>query len=268
MTEHSHCDEVRLDPYGEQWGPGLRAHVDECSGCGIFLRTITALRSRLRSPRASAEAMPAQLRAALLGQLDEAAAPPAPVARLPRRNRWFVPAAMAASLVLGVFLGRGLDLAGGGAMPNEVHRTIGMYIEDVTHDHYLIERIGRPLEVALTDRGELSQWLTESLSFAFEVPGTGRDFALQGGRVWHTVGRLSAMAAFATPDGGRAILFAVPAENLELAGAEETTVGGVTVFSGRGWENEARVWIDGDLALALVAPEGRLPASWADDFLP
>ena len=119
----------------------------------------------------------------------------------------------------------------------------------------------------MTDPGELSGWLSHSLAFDFEVPAATEGLALEGGRVWHTVGRLSALASYCTPTGERVVLFAVPAANLDLAGAERTEVAGHEVFRGTGWEREARVWLEGDLALALVAADGALPDGWAGNFL-
>jgi hypothetical protein len=273
--DHRLCGLIHADPHGESWDSGVRAHAAECPACAAFLQAVAALSLRLKAVPALNAPMPQSLRARLLDQL--AACPEAPdtvvaaprLALVPRRamRRALVPAALAATLVLGVMLGHNFDF-GFSRVPAEVDRTIGMYIRDVTHDHYLIERIGRPLEVAITERAALSDWLSASLNFPFELPRTAGGFRLQGGRVWHTVGRLSAMAAYETDGGGRVILFAVPAANLELRGAESSFVGGTQVFVGEGWEREARVWIDGDLAMALVAMEGELPASWADTFLP
>jgi len=273
--DHRFCSLIHADPHGESWDSAVRAHAAVCPACTAFLRGVAALSLRLTAYPALNAPMPPSLRARLRAQLaacpEGPAAPPAVrrQAPAPRRamRRALVPAALAATLVLGVMLGHNFDF-GFSRAPAEVDRTIGMYIQDVTHDHYLIERIGRPLEVAITERGALSDWLSASLSFPFELPRTGDGFKLQGGRVWHTVGRLSAMAAYETDGGGRVILFAVPAANLELRGAGSSIIGGTRVFSGNGWEREARVWIDGDLAMALVAMEGELPAAWAETFLP
>lgn len=263
------CRLIQTDPGGASWDEDLRAHAAACPACAAYLAETAALGERLRALPSMAAPMPEALRARLLAELEQAVEPVGSRLKvLPRPlRRAFVPLALAASLVLGVFLGHHHDF-GFSKAPAEVNRTIGMYIEDVTHDHYLIERIGRPLEVAITDREALSNWLSESLSFHIELPRTTRAFRLDGGRVWHTVGRLSAMAAYDTEDGGRVILFAVPARNLELRGASSSMIKGWRVFTGHGWEREARVWIEGDLAMALVADEGRLPASWADTFLP
>jgi hypothetical protein len=267
------CRLIQTDPRGESWDGEARSHATACPSCRAFLESTAELGQRLRVLPAMAAPMPGTLRESLLAQLaasvDEPVASPrlglAPRSR--RLQRILMPMALAASLVLGVMLGHNVDF-GFSRAPAEVNRTIGMYIQDVTHDHYLIERIGRPLEVALTDPGALSSWLSESLSFPFQLPATGSAFTLKGGRVWHTVGRLSAMAAYETENGDRTILFAVPARNLELRGADSSVIGKTRVFIGRGWEREARVWIEGDLAMALVAVEGELPAAWETTFLP
>jgi len=217
--------------------------------------------------------MPSPLKLKLLASLEAEATPGGGAAprgvvlpMLPRWRKLIYPTALAASLVLG-FISGGRYVLGDFGGNTQVERTIGMYIEDVTHDHYLIERIGRPLEVAMSDEADLSAWLSESLSFPIELPQTGNEFALEGGRVWHTVGRLSAMASYLGEDGSRTILFGVPAANLELKGADSSVIGGRTVFQGEAWGREARVWIEGDLALALVSLDGRMPAGWSTEFL-
>lgn len=276
LDERQHCRAVELDPHGSTWDEPTRAHAAECPECVALRRGAADLAARLRGLPSLAAPLPASLRARMMEELEGTARigslPGSGAERSGARRRSFarrmaVPLALAASLTLGVVLGRFSDLLPT-RLPEEVHRNIGMYIEDVTHDHYLLERIGRPLEVFVTDQRALSDWLGESLSFRIELPAPRAGYRLQGGRVWHTVGRLSALASYEIADGQRVVLFAVPAQNLDLDGAASSQVKGRRVFSGQGWEREARVWIDGDLAMALVAPEGRLPADWADAFLP
>ena len=172
------------------------------------------LTERLRNLPSSRETMPSGMRDRMRQQLAEAEAPV--VASVsPFSQRFVIPMALAASLVLGVFLEKQFEF-GSSFVHQEVAQNIGVYIADVTHDHYLLERIDRPLEVEITDANDLSAWLSASLSFDFELPAADRSYSLQGGRVWHTVGRLSALASYATASGSRVVLFAVPAANLEL----------------------------------------------------
>ncbi|HPF70165.1 MAG TPA: hypothetical protein PLQ13_05790 [Candidatus Krumholzibacteria bacterium] len=277
MSDSRVCRLIQDDPHGESWGPDEHAHLAVCPGCAAHVEVVAALGARIAALPRFAGGMPGALRGRLLELV--AACPDAPtvpdnVVVMPgtargRRPDWTrriaMPVAMAAVLVCGIFLGR--DLAGPGVDPADPRRTIGNYISDVTHDHYLLEELGRPLEIASTDREQLSGWLSRSLSFGVDLPPADGTFALEGGRVWHTVGRLSAMASYVTPDGSRAILFAVPATDLDLAGAPSSMIHGVRVFRGTGWDHEARAWIDGDLAMALVAPTGHLPESWPEVFL-
>jgi hypothetical protein len=271
VTNHEqHCRHVHDDPRGQTWDAATRAHAAECPSCVAFLEGAAELGRRLRHHATLNAPMPAALRSRLLAQLDEAATPRARgnVFLLPARaRRALYPMALAATLAVGMVIGDRVHF-GGPAPSAEVHRDIGNYIQDVTHDHYLFSRIGRPLEVSITDNGGLAAWLSESLSFNVKVPPSHGAFRLEGGRVWHTVGRLSALAAYDVGGGRRALLFAVPATNIDLKGAESTTIDGRRVFSGRAWDCDARVWIDGDLAMALVAPVGTLPESWAQEFLP
>ncbi|MEN8006270.1 MAG: hypothetical protein ABFS42_04610 [Candidatus Krumholzibacteriota bacterium] len=272
--EKGYCREIQTDPHGENWSITTREHAAACPLCTAYIESCDELGERLRDLPSLRETMPEDLRGKMLQQLAEAAAPEtaapgrsASLLTLPLAQRIMLPVALAASLVLGIFLEKTFDF-GPASFPNEVERTIGLYIEDVTHDHYLLERIARPLEVEITNARDLSTWLSASLNFAFQLPETRGPLTLQGGRVWHTVGRLSAMASYMTESGSRVVLFAVPAENLELIGAESELVDGVRVFNGSGWGHEARVWIDGDLAVALTAPEGEIPATWDEIFLP
>ena len=185
-------------------------------------------------------------------------------------SRFLVPVAMAASLTFGVVLGNRFELSPA-PMPNEVgevQASVGNYLHDVTHDHYLFDRIQRPLEVEMSEAAPLSDWLSSALAFDFRLPAESGPFALEGGRVWHTVGRLSAMAVYRAADGTRVVLFAVPAENMTLDGAESQMVAGTQVFSGDSWGHEGRAWIQGDLALSLTAPEGHFPEGWEQVFLP
>jgi len=280
--DRSICREIRLDPRPETWREAQQQHVGDCSGCRSFLAAYAALGERLRKLPVTNRSMPEALRQTLLSALDECSAPKlksvsgAGGKSRPRSGsfrlgaRFLVPAAMAASLTIGIFLENRYDMAPA-PMPaevGEVRATVGDYIHDVTHDHYLFAKIRRPLEVAITDAESLSDWLTDALAFDFQLPLEVGSLSLEGGRVWHTVGRLSAMAVYRTDDGTQLVLFAVPAENMILSGSESQEIRGVQVFSGDSWEHEARAWIQGDLAVALTAPEGRIPEGWEQIFLP
>ncbi len=275
MSRDRLCRVILEDPHGETWDEQAHVHAAECAECVAYRTSVAALGDRLQAlPSFGGATLPPMLRGAMLEHL--AAVPvSADIVDLPTRPRettaWWrraaTPAAIAASLVLGIIIGDRVDFRPP-ADTGEVPRSVGQYISDVTHDHYLIERIGRPLEVALTDEDEMSGWLSNSLAFDIELPVRDPAFDLEGGRVWHTVGRLSAMASYVVGDGSRVILFAVPALGLSLDGAPSEIVDGVRVYHGAEWDHEARVWIDGDLAMALVAPEGHMPDDWRRVFLP
>ena len=270
------CRQVQLDPRPENWNRAQQEHVGLCPGCRSFLSSLGALGERLLGLESTRETMPDNLRARLLGGLEEAAAPTPRViqgrpARRPESaaSRWLVPLAMAACLVLGIMLEKQFDFGAPG-LPDKVAEapaSFGAYIDDVTHDHFLLERIGRPLEVEMAAAQPLSDWLSHSLAFDFALPAETGSLQLEGGRVWHTVGRLSAMAAYRAPDGSRVVLFAIPAENLEASGAECRNIAGKQVFCGESWGHEARVWVEGDLAIALTAPQGHIPEGWEQVFL-
>lgn len=262
------CRIIHDDPHGENWTSEHADHARLCPHCRQFLAGVRALGERLRELPRHTAAMPAALRATLESRLEASSAATRPGARNPFR-RWsqaLIPVAMAASLVLGVVLDR-QGVFRGAQTSGEVPRTLADYIHDVTHDHYLFAQLDNSLEVRMDDPAALTGWLEGSLHFAPELPASTAEFALEGGRVWHTVNRLSALAAYATPDGNETILFAVPAEGLTPGDMDFQIVRGHRVYHGEGWEREALVWVEGDLALALVAPRGHLPATWADVFL-
>lgn len=276
------CLEIQLDPRQEVWTEAQQAHARACPRCRSFMASVAVMRERLRSLPSARLNLPPDLRQSMLDSLGGTAAPIAAAGlAAPGRSRspwtkfsgspaFLVPLAMAASLTLGVILEKQVDFGKPG-LPDqvaEVPASLGTYIHDVTHDHYLLEKIGRPLEISLAEAAPLSTWLSESLSFDFSLPAESAPLALEGGRVWHTLSRLSALASYRSPDGSRVVLFAVPAENLENSGAASELMGQTRVFQGNGWGHEARVWIHGDLAYALTAPEGHLPAGWEKIFLP
>lgn len=265
------CREIRLDPRPASWSAAQREHAGACPGCRSFLASVTTLGERLLGLSSANGAMPAEMRQRLLSRLDGSARPaPRRPALFGRGARYLVPVAMAASLACGVVLGNRFDPAP--APPpgeeGEVRASMGEYIRDVTHDHFLFDRIQRPLEVSLTEAGPLSEWLSAALAFEVRLPSDPGTFTLEGGRVWHTVGRLSAMAVYRAADDTRFVLFAVPARNMTPNGAESQRIRGREVFSGSGWGHEARAWMQGDLAVSLTAPEGRLPEGWELVFLP
>lgn len=228
------------------------------------------LKERLRESPRYADPMPDRLMRAMAETLDEASARGTSSGTVASPlKRWMgavVPVALAASLALGILLGRGgfrpVEDTGG-----EMPKTVADYIHDVTHDHYLFARLDNALETRQQDPVQLEAWLQQSLHFTPDLPDGSEPFTLEGGRIWHTVNRLSALAAYRLPDGQMAILFAVPAENLAPRGADAESVAGHQVFTGRGWGREARAWYEDDLALALVVPEGHLPPSWSRVFL-
>lgn len=275
MTQQGRiCQEIHLDPRGQQWSEAAREHVAKCRPCQAYLECCALLTERLKNLPSLREEIPASRRSDMERQLAEATDNGFAASRRvsagqpgPSKRRFVLPIALAATLALGVIVGQRVEFrpVAPGA---EVEATAGMFIADVTHDQFLLDHLGKPLEVAISDARDLSSWLSSALGFAVEVPPTQGPFKLQGGRIWHTIGRLSALASYTTQTGARVDLFVVPADDLVLQGAESQLIGKTRVFKGYGWGNEARVWIEGDLALALTAPEGELPTGWDEVFLP
>jgi hypothetical protein len=157
-----------------------------------------------------------------------------------------VPTALAAGLALGFGLGQMLGR-------EDPLLTVDAYLYDVTHDRYLLERTGRPLEMRISAEDEASEWLSHGLGLDVTVPKSPEGWELEGVRVWHTLSRLSALAVYMDGQEHRIVVFAVPVEDLVFEGATSVSRDGRTYFLGEGWGNQGVVWREGDLAWATVA---------------
>ena len=228
----------------EEWDARVLSHVEECASCQQTLETLDSYRDGMKRRFGRAQA-PASLVTGLRESLETK-----PVARRPRPRfvSLRVGGALAAGLVLGFFLAP-LLRPPSPIEDGEVRKTVMNYLEDVTHDRYLLERTGRPLELLTDDGSQASTWLSEGLGFDVALASTPPDgWTLEGTRVWHTVSRLSALAIYAL-DSHRISVFAVPSVGLRFEDSESipTLHGPVFLLEGWGflgvaWQRDGVAW--------------------------
>lgn len=247
--------EIQRDPDSQNWEPGIRAHVGECAECARtaeasqLLRERLAERGRVRAP----DTLVASLRRAAAEREPAPAAPRATRPSGPLPTRWAAPLAMAAGLVFGLLLRPALEgLQPGGS--DEVPRSVAEYMDDVTHDRYLFDRLGRPIEVTMSDPAEASQWLSSGLNLDIDVPPSPGDWEMQGLRVWHTVGRLAALVVYDDPSGERIAVTAVPLENMSFDDIAPTSTSAGDFYAAEGWGHQGVIWQEGIWAWSAVAP--------------
>ncbi len=242
-----HLAAIHDDPWGERWDPTTQQHLGECEPCR---RTLEALRATLdRLKRRRQTTAPASLVAGLRRDIATLTAHHAPSPSV--RPRVALAAALAAGLVLGLGLGRYLAPAPTIEAPGagvEVARTVHDFLDDVTHDRYLLERTGHPLELVTDETDRARLWLTESLGFDVALGRVPEGWALEGTRVWHTVSRLSALASYTSPV-GTITVFAVPGHGLAFEDASALEDG---YWYAEGWGYRGVAWHDGELAWAAV----------------
>lgn len=189
----------------------------------------------------------ADLRAALDPMLSEpvpqrlldAAAGPRAGADGGRVLRWWMPVAVAATLVLGValgWLGRGLDL--------EREGTPVTFARQAAFAHALYATdVNRPVEVWAAEEKRLVTWLTKRLGFAVHAPDlNGVGYALVGGRLVAGNERPTALFMYENPEKQR----------LSLQVRKQGEGHGDTAFR-YAVENGVGVfyWIDDDCSYAL-----------------
>jgi len=258
--------EVKIQPDPSAWDESTRRHVEECASCRRTAAASSILRDRLaalESFRAKApDALAEWVRDLARGELapgasdsptasrEPAAVPP--VSDRSSRWRWWVPAALAAGILLGFGLAGGLHLHRGqpGGVPPA---TVVDYLQDVTHDDYLFSQISHPLEQEITDPAQASRWLSRGLPFQLELASAPQGWTLEGVRIWHTLSRLSALASYRGPRGERILLFAVPREGISQGKIRPVGPAQEALYPGQGWGNQGVVWFEGDLAWAATS---------------
>lgn len=267
---------IQTDPDPAAWPADVAGHVEGCEGCQRTLEQSRELRRSLR--RVAGGDPPAGMLGRVRARLGEEAAPndvPEVVeARRPLRrptfaHRMWVPAALAAGLAIGV--GIGVQLPDSTApvvrvQDGEVVRTVEDYLQDVTHDRYLLERTGQPIEHVSSQATELSRWLSDGLGFELSLGPAPQDWSLEGGRVWHTLSRISALAVYRR--GSEEItVFAVPAKGVHPEGLEPIRAEGPRTWFKEAWGFRGVAWYEGDLLWSVVGDPDRAELlAWARHF--
>jgi len=271
---------VRIHPDPSEWDEATRRHVAVCTQCRETAESSQMLRSRLRTLPSMIEKAPASLRewmaaaqARTLSSGEESAsvtdagsarAVPSspielPVARAAQRTllfRWALPLTLAAGLLLGL----GIAPWVGSLLPSKAPSTAATmrdYLLDVTHDHFLIGHLNRSLEVRGLDTAQASGWLSSGLPFPVGLASPPPGWSLEGARIWHTVSRISAMAAYQGPGGERVLVFAVPREGIDADRYKAVATPQGPVYLGESYGNQGVAWFQGDLAWSATSPMDR-----------
>ncbi len=266
-SEHARIfEKIQLNPEPASWDEGTRAHLAHCARCRAAAESFQLLRERLPRLESSRASAPPSLRVGLREALAEAvdragheplgpaqrSAEQGRVARAPWRWRWLVPSTtLAAGILLGFALANWLPShpSSGGQVP----ATVQDYLQDVTHDGYLITQLQRPLELLSHDPHEASTWLDRGLPFSPAVGNGPPGWQLQGARIWHTVSRLSALVEYRDGQGAVVLLFAVPAAQIDFTKAKEHPTPQGPLYQGQSWGYQGLAWRSGDLAWSAVS---------------
>jgi anti-sigma factor (TIGR02949 family) len=236
----------------------LERHVERCERCRFELQAIEAEKRWLKRTFASRVAPPA-LRTAVLDRLRAEAGTAA--AAVPRWRRWWAPSPAWAAVSLFLLVAAGLIYlrTEGVLLPSgEKPTTMGLFVRDITHDAYLVARLpARPLDVASEDPRRVADVLSGFVGFPVRIPDLSTSgFRLKGGRLWHTVSRISALAVFEDGSGRRVRLFEIRGERIGLKGARAVRTDGRVFYVGRSFGFQGVAWKQHGLALGLV---GDLP---------
>ena len=269
---------IHDDPEAVGWSDEVRDHVRGCAVCEKTQRALTMLRERLRA-RAQKESPSPALMAGIRRRIEEETRSAAGSAARPRRvvapRTRSTLAAVAAALLVGVALGwivaGGLDEVrttplGTTRVGDEVARTVADYLEDVNHDRYLLDRMGRPLELVTDSAEEASAWLGHGLGFDLSLGDTPADYELRGARIWHTVSRLSALAVY--EDGEASVsVFAVPRIGIDFEALAPIEHDGRRYWTATSWDHRGVAWVDGDLAWSAVSTLDRQALlEWVEEY--
>lgn len=250
--------EIETNPDRESWATAIRDHVSSCNACRATHEASLRLRMGIRAnmhvtpPLGLLE----RVRTQMPGEVEGSSTSPSP--RSVRPGRWaqriWIPAALAAGLVLGVGIGAQLrgDHAGRPRIvDNLVIQNVGDYLFDVNHDRYLLDRAGQPIEHPGSSHTEMSQWLSKVTGFEVHLGTAPPRFQLSGGRLWHTVSRVSALAEYDGVD-HRVTVYAVPSAGIGLTDFDRLRVAG-DMWMDEAWSFRAVAWHDEGLLWSAVS---------------
>lgn len=268
-SEHARIfEKIQLYPEPASWDEETRAHLAQCARCRAAAESFQILRERLPRLESSRASAPPSLRLGLGEALAGAVAGAEHealgrtrrrtgqgwVARASWRWRWLVPSStLAAGILLGFALANWSPSHSSPSSGGEVSATVLDYLQDVTHDGFLIAQLQRPLELLSHDSHEVSTWLDQGLPFSPALGEAPPGWQLQGARIWHTVSRLSALAEYRDGQGAVVLLFAVPAAQIDFTRAKKHQSQQGPLYEGQSWGYQGLAWRDGDLAWSAVS---------------
>lgn len=242
----------------------LEQHLASCEMCREVLRATRRGKELMRESY-SARKAPAHLLKRIRADIKEEVRRETERDRVPFFRRFFAPgpAWAAISLVLVLFAGtlylrtEGIIVPGG-----EKPTTVGLYLYDIAHDAYLVSSLPeRPLEIASNDCKKTAAFLSEHVGFPVHAPElTDAGLAMQGGRLWHTVARISALIEYQDASGAKVSLFEINRERIGMTGGKKVQAGGTDFYLGDAFGFNGVVWMQHEVALGIVAdlPDERL----------
>jgi anti-sigma factor RsiW len=245
---------IQENPERNSWPAEVREHVRDCERCQKTLEASLLLRVGLK--KTSSDAAPEELRARVYRRLRQRLSP------APRSHARLSGVGIAIGLAVGIALGIAIGLSWRGRLPSPtpkvvdglVLRNVDDYLFDVTHDRHLLDGTGKPIEHVADDPADLSRWLSQGLGFDVRLGTSPAGWRLRGGRVWHTLSRISAMAEYDRGD-RHLDVFAVPSEGIDRSRNVARRVG-EDVWVGEAWSYRAVAWHDRGLLWSVV---GKLP---------
>ncbi|MBI4721385.1 MAG: zf-HC2 domain-containing protein [Chitinivibrionia bacterium] len=140
----------------------------------------------------------------------------------------------------------------------EKSTTVGFYAYDISHDAYLIESLPqRPFDIVSASIQETAAFLSKFVGFPVHVPDLAyAGFGMKGGRLWHTVARISALIVYEDASGNAVSLFEIKKERVRRSGATEVVADNKSFYLGKAYGYNGVVWLQRDVAFGLV---GGLP---------
>lgn len=242
----------------------LEKHLETCEMCREVLRATRTGKELMQKSFSDVKA-PAHLMKRIKADIREEARREEARERVPFFRRFFAPgpAWAAVSLVLVLVAGtmylrtEGI-IAPGGEKPT----TVGLYLYDIAHDAYLVAGLpDRPMEIESSSFEETERYLSEHVGFPVYAPHLDKaGFAMQGGRLWHTVARISSLIEYQDAEGHKLSLFEIRRDRIGKKGGTRVEVDGFECYVGDAFGFNGVVWMQNEVALGLVAdlPRDRL----------
>ncbi len=240
----------------------LKKHLSSCESCSAVLLAMNEEKRLMLESFASIKAPP-RLKQKIVESLRSASIKTA--ARYPQTPFWKRlltpgPAWAAVSLVILIIAGAVYLRTQGIIAPSgEKPATMGLYLRDVTHDSYLIRNLpARPFDIKSRASGEVSAYLANHVGFDVLIPDlSSSGYELKGGRLWHTISRISALAVYDNREGSTISLFEVKKERMGKSEAEKIIADGRDFYFGNWFGYSGVAWIEKNTAVSIVGKISR-----------